>query len=127
MKKLHTLMYAFACLAITSCHQFDNGNISLSYSEDDEYYSMTAYFSKAQSRQVDNYLDDKIGRNSNMSFVNARIDGTIALDDHTKFYIKKYPGTLEIKLNKNANSPESYHEIKSMCQGIKNILAGKKS
>ena len=57
-----------------------------------------------------------------MSFVNSRIDGTIALDDHTTFYIKKYPGKLEIKLNKDENSDEAYERVKSMCNGIKKLL-----
>ena len=39
--------------------------------------------------------------------------------DHTTFYIKKYAGFLEIKLNKEENSDEAYQRIKSMCEGIK--------
>jgi hypothetical protein len=101
-----------------------NGHdINIAYSEDDHYYSMNAYFPKNKTRDVDEYMDDRIGRRSKMSFVNSRIDGTIALDDHTKFYIKKSPGVLEIKLDKDENSDEAYHEIKLMCQGIKKILA----
>ena len=58
-----------------------------------------------------------------MSFVNSRIDGTIALDDHTIFYIKKYPGFIEIELDKDKNSDVAYRRIKSMCEGIKRVLA----
>ena len=74
-------------------------------------------------RKVEEFMDHKIGRTSNMSFVNARIDGTLALDDHTTFYIKKCRGRLEIKLDKNKNSGGSYEEIKSMCEGIKKALS----
>jgi hypothetical protein len=73
-------------------------------------------------RNVEEYMDNRIGRRSNMSFVNSRIDGTLALDDHTTFYIKKYPGRLEIKLDKDKNSYEAYQGIKSMCDGIKKLL-----
>ena len=83
---------------------------------------MNAYFNRNRTRDVDEYMDSKIGRRSNMSFVNSRIDGTIALDDHTTFYIKKYPGKLEIKLNKDENSDEAYERVKSMCNGIKKLL-----
>jgi hypothetical protein len=72
---------------------------------------------------VDEYMDSRIGRTSNMSFVNSRIDGKLALDDHTTFYIKKYPGFIEIKLDKNENSEEAYHRIKAMCEGIKKVIA----
>ncbi len=100
-----------------------DGNIDISYKDSDESYSMKAYFDKNQTREVEEYMDDKIGRRSHMSFVNSKIDGTIALDDHTKFYIKKMPGVLEIKLDKDENSREGYHEIRSMCQGIKKVVA----
>jgi len=122
MKKLTTLFfYASLCTFLMSC--LHNGHdINIAYSEDVHYYSMNAHFPKNKTRDVDEYMDDRIGRRSKMSFVNSRIDGTIALDDHTKFYIKKSPGVLEIKLDKDENSDEAYHEIKLMCQGIKKIL-----
>ena len=101
-------------------------DINITYSEFDHYYSMNAHFSKSKTRDVEEYMDSRIGSRSKMSFVNSRIDGTLALDDHTTFYIKKYPGHIEIKLNKDENSQESYHEIKVMCEGIKKVLVNKK-
>jgi hypothetical protein len=83
---------------------------------------MKAYFNKNKTRKVESYMDERIGDRSNKSFVNTRIDGQIALDDHTTFYIKKYPGFLEIKLDKDQNSYPSYQRIRTMCQGIKDII-----
>ncbi len=83
---------------------------------------MKAHFSKIKTRDVEEYMNDRIGTRSSMSFLNTRIDGQLALDDHTTFYIKKYAGFLEIKLNKDENSDEAYQRIKSMCEGIKNII-----
>ena len=77
---------------------------------------------KAKTRAVEEYMDSRIERRSNMSFVNSQIDGTIALDDHTTFYIKKPTGILKIKLDKDENSDEAYHRIKAMCEGIKKVL-----
>ena len=71
---------------------------------------------------MDEYMDDRIGRESKMSFVNSRIDGVITLDDRTKFYIRKSPGVLEIKFNKDENTEQAFQNIKSMCQGIKKVL-----
>jgi hypothetical protein len=122
MKKLQALFFAFVCITAVSCRHH-HGNIDINYHESDKYYSMDAYFNKNQTREVDDYMDRRIGRKSNMSFANSRIDGTITLDDHTIFYIKKSPGVLKIKLDKDRNSNESYHEIKSMCIGIKKVLA----
>ena len=122
MKKLQALICALICMIVISCNYNDH-NIDIAYSEYDHYYSMKAHFPKNRTRDVEEYMDSRIGNSSNMSFTNSRIDGTIALDDHTKFYIKKYPGVLEIKLDKAENSEDAYHQIKSMCQGIKKVLA----
>ena len=122
MKKFAAFLVAVVLITLSSCWH-NNHDISISYKEAEDYYSMKAYFNRSSTRRVERYMDDRIGRRSHMSFVNSRIDGTIGLDDHTKFYIKKYPGYLEIKLDKYQNSPESYEEIKSMCQGIKKVLA----
>jgi hypothetical protein len=84
---------------------------------------MYAHYDENRTRNVDEFMDDKIGRRSNMSFVNSRIDGGLALDGHTTVYIKKYPGYLEIKLDKDENSDEAYHRIKAMCEGIKRVVA----
>jgi hypothetical protein len=122
MKKLFILFYALVCITLISCLHHD-GNTSISYSEHSHYYSMKAHFSKNRTRDVEEYLDSRIGTGSNPSFVNTRIDGQIALEDHTTFYIKKYRGFIQIKLDKHKNSYEAYHRIKSMCEGIKEVLA----
>ena len=84
---------------------------------------MLARFNTGKTNDVDEFMDYKIGNKSNMSFVHSRIDGKLALDDHTTFYIKKYPGYLQIKLDKDENSVEAYERIKSMCEGIKKVIA----
>jgi hypothetical protein len=116
--------YVLACITIMSCIH-GNHNINIAYSEHGHYYTMNAHFPRSQTRHVDEFMDDKIGRGSRMSFVNSRIDGVITLDDHTKFYIKKSPGVLEIKFDKDENTDEAYHTIKSMCEGIKKVLTHK--
>ena len=122
MKKLPALfLYVIACVTVTSCMQNDH-NINISYSEDALYYSMNAHFPKNRTREVDDYMDSRIGEKSNISFTNARTDATFTLNDHTTFYMKKYPGFIEIKLDKDKNSDEAYRQVKSMCEGIKILL-----
>ena len=57
-----------------------------------------------------------------MSFANTQIDGNITLDDKVTFYIKKSPGFLHIKLDKDINSDEIYYRIKSVCEEIKDVV-----
>jgi hypothetical protein len=122
MKKQTLLFYLLMLVESTSCRWHHHGYTDISYNESGHYYSMKAYFNKNKTRKVESYMDERIGDRSNMSFVNTRIDGQIALDDHTTFYIKKYPGFLEIKLDKDQNSYPSYQRIRTMCQGIKDII-----
>ena len=121
MKKLTVLFYALTLLTVISCLH-NNGNIDISYSESDRYYSMEAHFSIDKTRALEEYMDDKIGEASNMSFVKTTIDGRVGLDDHTTFYIKKYPGFVKIKLDKFKNSDEAYSRIRSMCEGIGKVV-----
>lgn len=119
MKK--QIFYVLIFAGLTSCRWHDNRNTDISYSEWSHYYSMKAHFNKNKTRKVESYMDETIA-GPNISFINTRIDGQIVLDDHTTFYIKKYPGCLEIKFNKGENSYQSYQRIKAMCQGIKEVV-----
>jgi hypothetical protein len=122
MKKLNALFFfVIASIAISSCTG-NTADVSLTYTDSEKYYSMYAHFNKGKTRDVEKYMDTRIGNTSNTSFVNTKVDGTISLDDHTMFYIKKYPGYIKIKLDKDENSEESYYRIKSMCEGMEKII-----
>ena len=105
-----------------SCSQLNDHDIHIQVNDSDHSYKIVAHFSKNKTRNVERYMDDKIGKASNMSFVNTSIDGELTLDDHTMFYLKKYPGFVEIKLDKDKNSDEAYYTMKSMGEGIKKVL-----
>src|ERR1700759_4726304 len=104
------ISFAFLCNLFllcfcVSCNHLHHG-ISIQVSESGHYYTMNAYYDPDETRDVEKYMNYKIGDASNMSFTNTRIDGQLALNDHTTFYIKKYPGYLKIKLDKSKNSEE---------------------
>ncbi|HEY2720971.1 MAG TPA: hypothetical protein VGI82_04570 [Chitinophagaceae bacterium] len=108
-------------LTLGSCRQFDN-HIDIAYNDSDHFFSMKAHFPRDKTRRVEECMDNYIRGESNSSFVNTRIDGHLSLNDHTQFYIRKYPGFLQIKLDKTENSYDSYAKIKSMCEKLKNII-----
>ena len=115
-----TFFVLLSCGFVSCWHH--RGDVSIQYKESDAYYSMDAWFHENRTIDVEEYMDDKIGEQSNMSFANTRMDGRIGLDDHTTFFIKKIPGHLRIELDKRINSTHSYREIKSLCEGIKEVL-----
>jgi len=120
MKKLTALLCATALIITASSCLHRNHSTSITYNESDHYYDMYASYGWNKTDAVDRYLTRMLGRR-NVSY-HSRINGTIALDDHTIFYIKKYPGILRIKFNKDENSYEAYENIKDMCEGIKDVL-----
>lgn len=105
----------------TSCF-YDDHNINISISESKNIYKMSAHFAKSKTRAVHEFMDKKLGYPNNVSFVNSEIDATLTLQDQTVFYVRSYPGELEIKLDKEKNSYEAYHRVKEMCEGIKEVV-----
>ena len=83
---------------------------------------MNANFSRHKTKAIERYMERVLGPQTNMSFINSQIDGDIALDDNTTFYIEKHPGHLKIKLDKYKNSEAGYEEVRDMCEGIKEML-----
>ena len=121
MKKLSILLFVLLpVITITSCG-FPDGSISIKHSQYDHYYEMTAKFNPEKTTKVDRYLDKELP-SGNMSFVNTRMDGEITLDNKATFYIKKSPGYLHIKFDKEKNSDEAYAKIRSVCDGINEVV-----
>src|SRR6186713_2543221 len=103
MKKLAILLFVLLpLLSIISCG-FPDGSISIKHSQYDHYYEMTAKFNPEKTTEVDRWLDKELS-SGDVSFTNTEIDGDITLDDKSVFYIKKSPGFLNIKLDKEKNS-----------------------
>jgi len=82
---------------------------------------MKAKFNPEKTTKVDKYLDKELS-SGDMSFVNITMDGEITLDNKTTFYIKKSPGYLHIKFDKEKNSDEAFFKIKSVCEGINEVV-----
>ncbi len=121
MKKIVALFNALlAGITIVSCG-FPGGSISIKHSQYSHYYEMTAKFNPEKTTEVDKYLDKELS-NGDMSFINTRIDGEITLDDKATFYIKKSPGYLTIKFDKEKNTDEAYLKIRSVCEGINDVV-----
>lgn len=120
MKKRNSIFYALAALLI-SCghHDYDS---SLSYKDKDDYYYMKAHFSENYTRAVEHHMNEKIGRKNNVSFLNVDSDADFTLEDGTTFHLKKYPGFIELKLDKTVNSKRSYYLVKDMCEGLRKVV-----
>ena len=82
---------------------------------------MTAKFNPDKTAAVERWLDKELA-GGDRSFTNTEIDGNITLDNQATFYIKKSPGFLNIKLDKEKNSDAMYQTIRSVCEGINEVV-----
>ena len=121
MKKLSIVLFELLPVFIIISCGFPEGSISIKHSQYDHYYEMTAEFNPEKTTEVDRYLDKELSA-GDMSFVNTRMDGEITLDDKTTFYVKKSPGHLNIKFDKAKNSAEAFSKVKSVCDGINEVV-----
>ena len=82
---------------------------------------MTAKFNPDKTSAVERWLDKELAT-GDVSFANIQIDGNITLDNQATFYMKKSPGFLNIKLDKEKNSDAIYRKIRSVCEGINDVV-----
>ena len=121
MKKFAILLCVLLpVITIISCG-FPDGSISIKHSQYDHYYEMTAKFNPEKTTEVDRWLDQGLSA-GDMSFVNTHMDGEITLDDKTTFYVKKSPGYLNIKFDKEKNSDKAFSKVRSVCEGINEVV-----
>ncbi len=110
-----------SCIAVVRWfrdHRFvTNGHdISLQIKESDEKYQIYAYYNRSRTDEVQQYLDSKLRTHL---FRKSRINATITLEDDTRLYVKKTPGRLVIKFNRDENSVEAYRRMKELAEGLK--------
>ena len=108
------------CMTIISCG-FPDGSISIKHSVYDHYYEMTAKFNPDRTAAVERWLNKELAT-GDMSFVKTEIDGNITLDSQATFYMKKSPGFLSIKLDKEKNSEAIYQKIRAVCEEINEVV-----
>ena len=121
MKNSAIVLYALSlCITIISCG-FPGGSVSIKHSQYSHYYEMTAKFNPDRTAAVERWLDKELAT-GDVSFTNTEIDGNITLDNQATFYIKKSPGFLNIKLDKEKNSAAVYQQIRAVCEGINEVV-----
>ncbi len=121
MKKLTMLCCALQCVFLTACWHH-HGDISFHYKDNNNSYTMDAWFERNKTRTAERYMNAMIGREHNSSFLNTRMDAVLTLDDGSKFYMKKSPGHILIKMKKDETSDRTYHTMKAMCRGMKDVV-----
>lgn len=102
---------------LISCN---NGDVRIAVKDEDDYYRFKARFDDNLSRDVSEFLNDHISP--------VRIDPerdskiVTVLPDQTRVTLESSPGEVMIYLDKDENSRDSYHRIKNLCEGVKDVI-----
>ena len=102
-----------------------NDNNTVTITDNNTQYEFHSSFNKDLTPKVLDYMDNTIAKGSSTRFRNMQVDAQMTLDNHASFYIKSYPGKLDLKFDKRKNSAELYARFKSMCEGLKDIIQKK--
>ncbi|NNU33643.1 hypothetical protein HK413_04860 [Mucilaginibacter sp. S1162] len=123
------LLIAFCLLVSTTFAQtktetVKNESNSVTLTENDKTYELSASYNADLDKKIYDYMDDQIS-DGGVKFRNTRVDAQMTLDNKMSFYAKNSPGKLVLKLDKRKNSADIYKRFKSMCEGIRDIIQKK--
>lgn len=118
MKMKTLLISQIAMLAmLISCN---NGDVSIAVKDEDDYYRFKAQFDDNLSPEVSRFLNDQLSTVR----IDPEKDSKIitVLPDQTRITLETSPGELMVYLDKDENSSDSYHRVKNLCEGVKDVI-----
>jgi hypothetical protein len=121
MKSVYTWLSLFLSISISAC-SYNRNETSFTVKESHYTYYLETSFNEDLTHDVERYLNDKIGQSDPSILINGSGDRRITLSDHSSFHLVTEPGYVELKLDKAQNSKASYQRIRSICQGLKNVV-----
>jgi hypothetical protein len=130
---MKTSVYLFViCLIALSIfvgytkYESNYDGVSIAIHDDTDSYGLIAKYNINNTDKVQQYINSCLAPNILFPSPNDDLDVNTTLKDGTYFTIKSSPGNMKISIDKTKNSTRSYYRIKKMCDGIKEVLAGKK-
>jgi hypothetical protein len=121
MKRVSIHLFLFLSMTISACRHHGN-ETSVTVKDSHRYYYLEASFNEDLTHDVERYLNDKIGQSDPSILIDGSGERRITLSDHSSFHLVTEPGYVELKLDKGQNSKASYQRIRSICQGLKNVV-----
>lgn len=126
-RNLIILLCALFLAGSSSCyyHHRHHNDVSVRIDESEDSYRMSARFDEDKTDLVQDYISGHTGHNGLFGHGgHIEMDAGATYGDNINVYIRFHPGRLKIELDKDENSAAACHEIKELCEGIKDMLAG---
>jgi len=116
-----TFCILLLCIYFAYAILVDNKDISLSITETDNTFQLSANYAKDKTPNVMQHFNDCI-KPANITSVNYKPDTTLILQDRTEFSIKCSPGKFKLYLDKRKNSVASLVRTKKICEELKTVI-----
>ncbi|WP_199138737.1 hypothetical protein [Pedobacter sp. ASV12] len=121
MKRIY-LMVALVAVLASGCKFGGHADSqSISIRNTNEGYNFQASYPERKSKYVVDYVERTL-KDDRIFDAAEKKDAEIVLGDGSRFYLKAYPGYVEIDFKKNKNSFTSYQKLKELCAGVKDTL-----
>jgi hypothetical protein len=91
-------------------------DISISVRERDDYFQLQARYGAYRSADVQRFLSHRLHNNL---LQRRRVRADIELEDHTRLFVKTYPGHVQIRFNKKENDLDAYLRMKELARDLK--------
>lgn len=119
----HLLFTAVVCAGLlVSCRHHNNHGIKVSVNESTNNYTFYASFPERKTVKIHRLINNHIAPNGLCASAEDYLNITTTLQDKTTFAVNASPGIVEIRVNRNGNSPAAYNRIKDMCMDINSAL-----
>jgi hypothetical protein len=112
----------FCIILFSSCRYHNNHDIKISVNESGGRYRFYASFPEQQTNKIHRLINNRLSPNGLFASADDYMNITTTLQDKTTFAVKASPGIVEIRINREGNSPASYDRIRDMCAEIKTAL-----
>lgn len=121
MKRIYLMLALFAVWA-SGCNIGNKSNSqSISITNSAEGYNFRASYPEGKSKSVVAYIEGAL-KDNRIFDAGAKKNAEIVLGDGSRFFLKAYPGFIEIDFKKDKNSFTGYQKLKELCEGVKDTL-----
>ncbi|SKC03768.1 hypothetical protein [Dyadobacter psychrophilus] len=122
--KLFSLSIVYAIMLLfTSCSNHKDLAVSVKDSETD--YIFAAQYDRSKTIAVQQYINEALKPNRIFADHSEEVVKDIKLTDGSVFHLESSPGDFTVEFEKNKNSKGSYDNMRKVCLGVREIVAGK--
>ena len=123
MKKINIIQsVVYVVMGATLFSSCSNHDIKISIKDSDDAFSFYADYDPKNTAKVYQYLNKALAPQKLFDGSHGHIEAVVTLADRTEVELQAERGHLEISMDKDKNSPASYHHMQMMYDDLKELV-----